>query len=279
MSSLLKGAVQAVYSSNLIPIPPEFLAKPPDQTPASRPLRFAEHGFTEYDGKVAFVIDNVLSHPECKQLIQLAEESVPRPDSEASWKPAMVALGKTGWEVPAPGYRESDRIIWDEQKIADRIFARCLLAKGVRVQLQSTPPVNGYRHGRWDLVELNKRLRFYKYSKNQFFKPHTDLPFGQERDGKEFRTHYTLYLYLNDSIAESSANTLDLIGGATAFISRDRKRKLNVSPKVGSVLIFQHHGLRHEESAVTSGTKYTMRGDILYEWVPGEIQERVSRPV
>jgi hypothetical protein len=41
-----------------------------------------------------------------------------------------------------------------------------------------------------------------------------------------------------------------------------------VNPKAGSVLIFQHKGLFHEGSKVTKGTKYTMRTDILYEWVP-----------
>lgn len=57
------------------------------------------------------------------------------------------------------------------------------------------------------------------------------------------------------------------MGGATAFLSRDRKRRLDVNPKAGSVLLFQHRGLLHEGAVVTAGTKYTIRTDVIYEYV------------
>lgn len=82
-------------------------------------------------------------------------------------------------------------------------------------------------------------------------------------------TFYTVHLYLNDS-AENDAQS-DLVGGATAFLSRKLDAKVDVNPKAGSVLIFQHRGLFHEGSMVDKGTKYTMRTDILYEWIPKEM--------
>jgi hypothetical protein len=52
-------------------------------------------------------------------------------------------------------------------------------------------------------------------------------------------------------------------------LSSDGKRRLDVNPKAGSVLIFQHSRLRHEGATVTQGTKYTVRSDIFYEEVRG----------
>lgn len=96
-----------------------------------------------------------------------------------------------------------------------------------------------------------------------------DSSYSYDKDGKEFETHYTLHLYLNDSKEFDPSS--DLVGGATAFLSRERKsrqRKMDVNPRAGSVLIFQHRGLLHEGSIVKEGTKYTVRSDILYEWIP-----------
>ncbi len=78
-----------------------------------------------------------------------------------------------------------------------------------------------------------------------------------------------MHLYLNDSVAEADAATVPrplLVGGATTFHPHDESsRRVDVDPKAGRVLIFQHEGLYHSGDDVTSGTKYTMRTDILYE--------------
>jgi hypothetical protein len=66
-----------------------------------------------------------------------------------------------------------------------------------------------------------------------------------------------LHLYLSDE---------GLVGGATAFSSFDKKRRLDVNPKAGSVLIFQHPLLYHEGAEVIEGIKYTMRTEIMYQW-------------
>lgn len=60
----------------------------------------------------------------------------------------------------------------------------------------------------------------------------------------------------------------ELQGGATSFLSRDERRKMDVDPKAGRVLIFQHRNLYHSGDNVLSGIKYTMRTDIMHELVP-----------
>lgn len=94
---------------------------------------------------------------------------------------------------------------------------------------------------------------------------HCDGPFWYEEDDRDFQTHYTMQLYLNDSSVTNPES--QLIGGATAFISWDRRRRLNVDPKAGMVLIFQHDKLLHEGSMVDQGEKLTVRTDLIYEWV------------
>lgn len=74
-----------------------------------------------------------------------------------------------------------------------------------------------------------------------------------------------MQLYLNDSIDVDSH--ADLAGGATAFLSKDKMGRLDVHPKAGTVLLFQHHGLFHEGAEVKNGVKFAMRTDIIYEWV------------
>ena len=88
-------------------------------------------------------------------------------------------------------------------------------------------------------------------------------------DGKEI-SFFTLHLYLND--AETTApGEKPLIGGATTFSANwgwgseyDVKGKLDVAPKVGRVLLFQHRNLPHCGEEVHQGVKYTMRTDLMY---------------
>lgn len=85
-----------------------------------------------------------------------------------------------------------------------------------------------------------------------------------EKDGHVFTTFFTLQLYLNDSVAEAG-HEAELVGGATTFVSSDAKRKINVDPKAGRVLLFQHRGLSHAGDDVVKGTKYTVRAEIMYQ--------------
>lgn len=64
----------------------------------------------------------------------------------------------------------------------------------------------------------------------------------------------------------------DVQGGATTFHPpradlSNPNRRLDVDPKMGRVLIFQHAHLVHSGDEVHAGVKYTMRTDLMYERV------------
>lgn len=99
------------------------------------------------------------------------------------------------------------------------------------------------------------------------FPAHCDGSYSEEVDGKIHRTFFTVHLYLNDSVAEAGQEKAELVGGATSFLSSNDERKVDVNPKAGRVLIFQHSGLDHAGDWVAKGIKYTMRTEIMYELV------------
>lgn len=82
------------------------------------------------------------------------------------------------------------------------------------------------------------------------------------------RSYYTLHLYLNDTEHQPSDEALE--GGATTFWSMNMKDRLDVQPRMGSVLIFQQRFLMHSGDDVVKGTKLTMRTDIMYKKVEDE---------
>lgn len=158
---------QTNYTSNDIEIPDTFLTGPPAKVPVSNPIDWASTALPQNKGRVAFVVDDVLSPEECKQLLSLAEASVPVEGDASPWKPALVSVG-VGLEASAAGYRESDRIIWDQQVVAERIGERIMQAEGVRELLASFPKPAG--KGKWKFQRVNERMRFLKYSPGHFFK-------------------------------------------------------------------------------------------------------------
>ncbi|TLS24482.1 hypothetical protein PpBr36_08185 [Pyricularia pennisetigena] len=311
---------KVVYNFAPVPIPENFLSTsnpPPDAQPVTlTPVDFTSV-LPEYEGTYAVVLENVLSPSECAQLLRMAEASVPEADryerrvkkpshggKEAAtttttnddsaaapaptvfkdpWRPACVSVG-ADLEVLQRDYRRGDRIVWDEQEITDRLWARCAQAPGLLEKLAVVGPDEPAapfksRYGAnppWRFLRINRRMRFLKYRRGDFFRPHCDGAFADSSDGKYRQTLFTLHLYLNDSKAEAAAagrGPTDLVGGATPFLSRDGSRRIDVNPRCGRVLIFQHNKLRHSGDDVVDGVKYTMRTDLLYEMVELEKDE------
>lgn len=86
-----------------------------------------------------------------------------------------------------------------------------------------------------------------------------------ETDDRRERTYFTLHLYLNDADSQPSSEE-PLEGGATTFWSRRRASlRLDVQPKIGSILIFQQRHLYHAGDDLISGTKLTLRTELMYE--------------
>ncbi|TGO35282.1 hypothetical protein BHYA_0164g00270 [Botrytis hyacinthi] len=272
-------------------------------------IEFEKTALSEYRGAYAVVLDGVLSREECGELIRLAEmskgghgnlvgggsgdgdggedenESELKAPENNGWTPAMVNAG-VGYEFLSTEYRNSDRIIWDEKEVVSRLWKRVLQGKGIKEDIAVLEGKRweglaslGLRSGeRWVGTEqgINERMRFLRYGAGQYFREHVDGAYGNP-DGSE-RSFFTIHLYLNDSAQEleKDPNTPKfpedsemLRGGATTFHSRDMKERLDVDPKVGRVLIFQHKRLLHSGDDVVSGIKYTMRSDLMFRFEDG----------
>ena len=133
------------------------------------------------------------------------------------------------------------------------------------------------------IFRVNPRLSFLRYGPGHYFKPHCDgLDDLLQENGAVSKSFVTLHLYLNgnDTIFGSTDNSRHkfinlseedpdspLEGGATRFWTPDKKKFLDVAPRVGRVLVFQQRMLVHSGEEVTEGVKYTMRGDFMYEEV------------
>ncbi|QSZ37005.1 hypothetical protein DSL72_009097 [Monilinia vaccinii-corymbosi] len=197
----------------------------------------------------------------------------------------MVNAG-IGHEFLATEYRNSDRIIWDDKEVVGRIWKRVSQAKGIKEDIgvlegggwESLASV-GIRSGeRWVSTEqgINERMRFLKYGTGQYFREHIGGRY-ETPDGGEC-SFFTIHIYLNDSAQElektpnrppSLKESGMLRGGATTFHSKDMKERLDVDPKVGRVLIFQHRRLLHSGDDVVAGTKITMRSDLMFRLEDG----------
>lgn len=174
-SSNLSGGIRRVdYRSNPVDIPDSFLTGPASEPVTMRPVPFKESGLPEYAKCKAWILDNVLSREECRKLIAYAEASaVLEQPGDSPWKPALISVAP-GLEAPAPGYRHSDRIIWDTQLLVDRLWDRCAHAEGLE-ELVATAPCPRPNHNRtgqgvWRFAGLNERMRFLKYGPGMFFR-------------------------------------------------------------------------------------------------------------
>lgn len=180
------------YTSVPVSIPDDFLAPIEDPSTINvQKIDFANSILPEYAPCYAVILDNVLSPAECAQLLHMAEASAgghqdgDAPEVENNgWKIAMVNVGG-GYEVVVPDYRNSDRIIWDEGTVMNRLWKRILQGEGMKEYLlklhgEKYDSVLG-RAGKWKNHEsthdwvpttqgINERMRFLKYGAGQFFR-------------------------------------------------------------------------------------------------------------
>mmetsp|Transcript_36677 Transcript_36677/g.79881 ORF Transcript_36677/g.79881 Transcript_36677/m.79881 type:complete len:602 (-) Transcript_36677:18-1823(-) len=210
----------------------------------------------------AFVLTNVLSESECKQIIQIAESKKMGyiPDHPTS-SPTPTGIDTCEWLV--------DSSILDP--IHERIMAH----------------LNQTVHGE-KVAGVNARWRLFRYGEERTYRPHIDGSWpGSGRDAKtgtytsdafngDRRSRYTFLIYLNDGFEG---------GGTTFYLPAEDIRKKDgdggghgksgigfetvvVKPSCGSVLCFPQGNtasLLHEGSRVTGGgVKYVVRTDLLY---------------
>lgn len=193
----------------------------------------------------AFQLLNVVSQVECQQLIGLTE-------SLGYLQDAAVSLPRS--------VRHNDSLTWvADQSTTDIIWQRCAALIN-----RSLDNFNGKK-----ALGLNARFRFYRYQQADYFSPHTDgsWPGSQVIDRKLVTNAYedrwsqlTFLLFLSD----------DYEGGSTQFfIDANLSSPVNIKTPVGGVLCFPHglHPMHclHSSEAVTSGIKYIIRSDVLFE--------------
>lgn len=169
------------------------------------------------------VVDGVLSPAECERLIARIEAEGP------SLAPITTARGA----VVDTGTRNNSRVMFDDPDLAALLYDR--------VRAHVPEEAMGMR-----AVSANERLRCYKYEPGQWFKPHHDGAFVRSRAE---RSLYTYMVYLNEGFE----------GGETSFLDL----RVDVQPKIGRALLFQHH-LLHEGCEVRRGVKYAVRTDVMY---------------
>lgn len=289
--------MQTSYTSRDVEIDSHFLATPSiaeDAQPISaHRIDFRTTPLRARGAAYAIVLDNVLSASECTSLIALAEAA------GGPWTPALVNSGP-GREALIPEYRNSERIIWDHPELMERLWQRCLAVDGLAEDIgfldESKPHVLGphsKKRSQWRATRLNERMRFLRYEPGMFFREHCDGAYEEPKTGE--RSFFTLHLYLNDSaeglsyqpfhipasgiIASLKPNRNRpkggaLRGGATTFFTDDMRAQIDVFPRAGRVLIFQHRALLHSGADVLTGVKYTMRTDLMFERVRDKDEDK-----
>jgi hypothetical protein len=158
-----------------------------------------------FKGSLAAVVNDLLTESECKELLQIAEESTRTelPDSTLSspkWERAMINAGG-GRQIMSVDSRKSGRIIFDSFDIAGRLLDRLMpFIRECEIDVvKDRPLVTGLgparRGEKLHLNRLNERLRFLRYEGGDYFRPHWDACYVTP-DGKE-KSLFTIHLYLN----------------------------------------------------------------------------------
>ncbi|KAL8688773.1 MAG: hypothetical protein Q9218_005397 [Villophora microphyllina] len=236
-----------------------FLSNPGPEI-KKKVINFKDTELPEYEGYYACILDNVLTTEECTNLVRAVKAR-----NYGEWEHAMINTGYGKQELD-PETRSCGRIIWDNQKLASKIWARCQDHVPEIHELKDRPDITGHGYLQQDwtyrLTRLNESMRFLRYLDGNYFRPHFDANFPSftvEESGEI--SFITLHLYLNGPDEDSM-----LEGGATTFHAMDWSgRHVDVVPKVGRVLLFQQRGLLHSGADVTRGVKYTMRTDVMYK--------------
>jgi hypothetical protein len=207
----------------------------------------------------AFLVHNLLTPDECAQYIQISEEMG---YAQAPLR-NLDTLNSTSFNLDQNTVyiRNSKRVLFDaHDQLASTLNQRLLPFLDEQVECEGKL---------WKVCKeepINRRWRFNRYNKGNYFKPHFDAGFVYSDTKK---TLYTFILYLNEGCE----------GGETVFYPGNQKFgwvkpqegiERKVVPKAGTALIFFQTGElspRHEGAEVLSEDKlkYILRSDLAYE--------------
>ena len=196
-----------------------------------------------------FQLLNVLPAQACDDLCTLAE--------------ALGFVADAAVSLPR-SIRHNDSMTWVvDDRTSELLWSRCDAA------------INGdsSNHAGRRALGLNNRFRFYRYGPGDYFRPHTDgsWPGSRVVDGNLIANAFddrwselTFLLFLSE----------DYEGGYTEFYTAagtesEVPRSVQVRTARGDALCFPHgsHPLHcvHGSTPITSGVKYIIRSDVLFE--------------
>jgi prolyl 4-hydroxylase len=190
-------------------------------------------GHFDWSKPLLWTVPDMLSKPECEAIIAQTQGS--------EWLAATV--NSFGGRVVNANLRDNDTaIIKDDAALLAQVYERLL----PHIPAQMSREDDGKR------VELSvcglfSPMRVYRYGVGQRFGLHQDQSYARAED--KARSFLTLILYLND----------DYTGGETDFPEQQQR----IVPKQGTALLFQHM-LLHAGLAISAGTKYLLRSDVMY---------------
>jgi len=153
-------------ASTTFSLPEDFLTGPAPNLQRSD-VDWIKEDVPVYEGKVAIVLDGVLSQQECDDLISAAEST-----NGGVWERAMVNIGY-GQQAMYEDVRKCGRIIWDNPEMVAKLWARIEAAVPEVHRLENQPKVTGKgptkRREVWKATRLNERMRFLKYVGGEYF--------------------------------------------------------------------------------------------------------------
>jgi hypothetical protein len=209
---------------------------------SSEPVIVVKHDVPFVPG--AFVLDGVLTSQECDQLRAVATHLGFRPDHPVDMD-HPTGIDSCEWLVDCG--------------IQNVIYERVQNFLPSHMANNSTS-----RHS------INPRWRFFRYAQDCLYRPHIDGSWPESRinangeyecdESGSIKSYLTFLIYLTD----------DFEGGETRyyFPSETGMMARGVVPKKGAVMVFPQANtasLIHEGSAVTKGTKYVIRTDVLFQ--------------
>ncbi|KAJ6482520.1 hypothetical protein C8R45DRAFT_1001727 [Mycena sanguinolenta] len=227
--------------------PPNTFPLLPPAERARQPRRFDVPGVPG-----AFIVNDVFEPSECQALIDAAEAVGMLPDEPTAGSATQLA------SVLAHNF------IW----LADADFISAMYSRVVALLPQTV-------HG-GAVKGINRRFRLYRYRPGALYRPHIDGAWPAS--ALDETTTPPSYVYDSDPAVYSRLTFLiylndDFDGGCTTFFLPSAERGIlearPVKPRTGTVCVFPHGATRgsllHEGSGVTSGAKYVIRTEVLYE--------------
>ena len=223
-----------------------------------------QHFYPRREGRpYALVLHGILSEEECQALIARSETQ--------QFAVAEVNVGN-GKQKKMTEIRNNDRMFIDDHALAAQIWQRIADTLPPEEESEDSQFLHKQKNrdlSNWTAVGVNERLRVLRYDPGTYFAPHFDGAYS--RDDPEHpqcgdMSFITAQVYLNEGFE----------GGATAFLDpedweRPEDSKIDVVPRTGSVLLFEHP-LLHEGSKLLKGRKYTIRSDIMFHRDAAEVE-------